>query len=80
MKRATSALLLALAIQRLCDLDRVRIYFDHAVEGGPAFVDGLDAAEILFRNRARRKFTRPHAFLQIVDRDFIEFERGDIGY
>ena len=79
MEGAARTFILALTIERFCDLSCVGIDFDHAVDGRAAFVDGLDTGEILLGHCAGRVLARLHSFLQIIDRRLFEFERSDLG-
>src|SRR5262249_3182236 len=79
MKGSTHALLFALPVEGFRDLDGIRVKFDYAIDGRPAFINGFDAAQILFSNRASGVFPRLHTFLQVVNGNFVEFKGRDVG-
>ena len=58
---------------------RVRIDFEHAVEGGTLLVDLLNPRQIFLGDRARGKFSGRHSRLQVGDGDFVQLEWFDLG-
>ena len=71
VERAAGAFFLAFFVEGVGDGEGVGIGFDHAVDGGAAFVYRVNAGEVEFGDRAGGVFAGFHAVLQVGDSDFV---------
>src|SRR5208282_308529 len=74
MEQPARPLRLALLIERVGDLQRLRVEFDDRVDHRAGLVDLLNARQVLLGQRARRILTGLKGFLDFVNRDFVELE------
>ena len=63
-----------LAVEFLCDLQRVRVRLQHREQPRPPPVQRLDPLEVHLRDRPAGVRPRAHPLVYFVDRDFIERE------
>src|SRR5215470_748517 len=79
MEWPARALLLSFLVERIRNLQGIRIHFDHAVDGGTLLVHVIDALQVFLDDCSRCVFPRLHALSQGINRDLIQLEALDLG-